>query len=125
MKILVDENVPMMAVQQLRDEGHNVLDIRGTPDEGMEDETLWQMTQREKRLFITTDKGFSQYRNEKHHGILIIRLRQPNRQKIHQRIMHAINEFKAEDWPGLLIVMRDVVQSSWRVDDKENGRAEL
>ena len=119
MKILVDENVPMMTVQQLRDEGHNVLDIRGTPDEGMEDETLWQMTQREKRLFITTDKGFSQYRNEKHHGILIIRLRQPNRQKIHQRVMQAITQFQEKDWSGLLVVMRDAVQSSWRFEDRE------
>ena len=125
MNIFVDENIPLMTVQVLREEGHDVLDIRGTPDEGMEDETLWNMIQREKRLLITTDKGFTQYRNASHNGILIIRLRQPNRQKIHQRIMHAINEFKAEDWPGLLIVMRDVVQSSWRVDDKENGRAEL
>ena len=125
MNIFVDENIPLMTVQVLREEGHDVLDIRGTPDEGMEDETLWNMSQREKRLLITTDKGFTQYRNDSHYGILIIRLRQPNRQKIHQRIMHAINEFKAEDWPGLLIVMRDVVQSSWREDDKENGRAEL
>lgn len=119
MKIFVDENIPLMTAQLLREEGHDVLDIRGTPDEGMEDETLWNMIQREERLLITTDKGFTQYRNESHHGILIIRLRQPNRQKIHQRVMHAIDQFKAEGWSGLLVVMRDVVQSSWRFDNRE------
>jgi predicted nuclease of predicted toxin-antitoxin system len=56
MKILVDENIPLMTVQVLREHGHDVLDIRGTPDEGMEDETLWQMTQKEERLFITNDR---------------------------------------------------------------------
>ncbi len=59
MKIFVDENIPLMTVQELREEGHDVLDIRRTPDEGMEDEALWDMIQREKRLLITTDKGFS------------------------------------------------------------------
>jgi len=119
MKIFVDENIPLMTVQVLCEEGHDVLDIRGTPNKGMEDEALWNMIQREERLLVTTDKGFTQYRNDSHHGILIIRLRQPNRQKIHQRVMQAINQFKAEDWSGLLVVMRDVVQSSWRFDDRE------
>ncbi len=33
------------------------LDSRGTPDEGMDDETLWRTIQRDGRLLITTDKG--------------------------------------------------------------------
>lgn len=119
MRIFVDENIPMMTVQALRDNGHDVLDIRGTPDEGMEDVFLWNLVKSEERLLITTDKGFAQYRNEPHYGILIIRLRQPNRQKIHQRIMYAINHYKTEDWHGLMVVMRDVVQSSWRFEDSE------
>jgi hypothetical protein len=77
------------------------------------------MIQGEERLFVTTDKGFTRYRNESHHGILIIRLRQPNRKKIHQRVMHAINQFKEKDWSGLLVVMRDVVQSLWRFEHRE------
>jgi predicted nuclease of predicted toxin-antitoxin system len=81
MKIFVDENIPLMTVQALRADGHDVLDIRGTPDEGMDDETLWKTIQREGRLLITTDKGFAQHRNSSHCGILIVRLRQPNRQK--------------------------------------------
>ncbi len=119
MKIFVDENIPLMTVQALREDGHDVLDIRGTPDEGMDDETIWKTIQREGRLLITTDKGFAQHRNSSHFGILIVRLRQPNRQKIHQRIMNAIAQFKAEDWSGFLVVIRDVVQSSWRFEDTE------
>ena len=72
MKIIVDENIPLMTVQTLCGMGHGVLDIRGTPDEGMHDDPLWEMAQREERLLITTDKGFTQYRYARHHGVLIV-----------------------------------------------------
>lgn len=121
MKIFVDENIPSMTAEYLREKGHDVLDIRGTQKEGMADDILWKLLQQEKRLLITTDKGFIQHRNEPHHGILIIRLRQPNRHKIHQRVIHAMSQFSEKEWPGLLVVMRDVVQSIWKLDlDKRN-----
>lgn len=91
MKIFVDENIPSITGQTLPDLGHGVLDIRGTPEEGMPDDILWQRIQNEKRLIITTDKGFSRYRNESHYGILIIRLKEANRGKIHRRDMQAMN----------------------------------
>lgn len=114
MKIFVDENIPLTTVKQLRSKGFDVTDIRGTPDQGMIDELLWKRTQKEKRLLITTDKGFSICRYEDHYGILIIRLKQPTRLKIHQHIMQAIAKYSEQDWPGLLVVMRDSVQSTWR-----------
>ena len=55
MKILVDEHIPLMTVQVLPTMGYDVRDIRGTPDEGMQDDALWEMAQREERLLITTD----------------------------------------------------------------------
>ena len=114
MKIFVDENSPLITVKQLRSKGFDVTDIRGTPDQGMTDELLWKRTQKENRRLITTDKGFTIYRHEAHYGILIIRLKQPTRLKIHQHIMQAIAKYSEQDWPGLLVVMRDSVQSTWR-----------
>jgi len=114
MKIFVDENFPSITVNHLRSKGFDVTDIRGTPDQGMIDELLWKRTQKEKRLLITTDKGFTIYRHEAHYGILIIRLKQPTRLKIHQHIMQAITKYSEQDWPSLLVVMRDSVQSTWR-----------
>lgn len=114
MKILVDENIPSMTVAALRTLGYDVLDIRGTPDEGISDPELWPKCQGESRLLITTDKGFSKHRNEPHHGILIVRLKQPNRIKIHQRVMQAINQFEENEWKDLLVVMRDAVQAVWK-----------
>ena len=46
----VDEHIPLMTVQALPMMGHDVRDIRGTPDEGMQDDALWEMAQREERL---------------------------------------------------------------------------
>ena len=57
MKGAVDETIPLMTVHALRAMGHDVRDMRGTPEEGMEDGSLWDMVQRDERLLITTDKG--------------------------------------------------------------------
>jgi predicted nuclease of predicted toxin-antitoxin system len=113
MKILVDEHVPLMTVAALREAGHDVRDIRGTKNEGMDDVSLWKLTQRESRLLITTDAGFVQYRSTLHHGLLIVRLKQPNRLRIHERIMQALRQVPEKKWPGLLMVMRDIAQSAW------------
>ena len=117
MKIFVDENIPNRSVEELRALGHDVLDIRGTANQGMEDDVLWTLLLREQRLLITTDKGFAQHRQEAHQGILIVRLRQPNEAKIHDRVMRALRQFPAADWPGLLVVMRDTIQSVSRAGE--------
>jgi predicted nuclease of predicted toxin-antitoxin system len=53
MKILVDENIPSITVQELRRLGHDVLDVRGTPQQGIEDVELWRLAQFQERLLIT------------------------------------------------------------------------
>ncbi len=114
MKILVDENIPNITVHELRAMRHDVLDIRGTERQGMFDDELWPFAQAERRMLVTTDKGFCERRDEQHFGVLVVRLRQPNEQRIHARIMGAFRQFGESDWPGLLVVMRDTVQSVHR-----------
>jgi predicted nuclease of predicted toxin-antitoxin system len=121
MKILVDENIPSMTVRALLGLGHDVADIRGTPDQGAEDEILWKKVQSAQRILITTDKGFSRYRDVNHFGILIVRLRQPNRKKIHDRVLRALAQFTPGEWPGMLLVVRDTVQSISRRSVQEAG----
>ena len=114
MKIFVDENIPMMTVKELLRLGHEVVDIRGTEKEGMADEDIWEMAQKTGCLLVTTDKGFANNRYEKHNGILIIRLKQPNRIKIHQKIMKAISLFKEKKWQGLTVIMQDTYHTVWK-----------
>lgn len=118
MKILVDENIPRMTIAALRNSQHDVKEIHGTDSQGISDDKVWQVCQRESRLLITTDKGFSRFRNEKHYGILIIRLNQPNRKKIHERVMLVFSQRKSHDWIGLMVVMRDHFQSSTKAKGK-------
>jgi predicted nuclease of predicted toxin-antitoxin system len=113
-RILADENVPLQTVQALRELGHDVRDVRGTPDEGISDDRLWQIAMREGRLLISTDRGFAERRGENHYGILLVCLHQPNRQKIHDRVMEGVREVAEADWPGLLLTMRDNVRGIWR-----------
>lgn len=119
MRIIVDENIPLMTANELRFLGHNVMDIRGTDLEGIDDEELWKIVLKEKRLLVSTDKGFVQNRHEKHFGILIIRLKQPNRLKIHQKVMKGISLFNEKDWPRMTVVMQDIFHSTWK--RKERG----
>jgi predicted nuclease of predicted toxin-antitoxin system len=120
MKILADENIPRMTVQQLRDLRHDVRDVRGTPEQGVPDPDLWTAAMTEGRALITTDRGFTEYRRMDHQGILIVRLRQPNRRKIHQAVMLALGRFEESEWPGLLLVVRDATLSVSR----KGGRIE-
>jgi predicted nuclease of predicted toxin-antitoxin system len=118
MKILVDENIPAATAAELREQGYDVLDIRGTSDQGIADPELWQKAVQEKRLLITTDKGFAEHRDEQHYGLLIIRLKQPSSVKIHQRVLQALRRYAANQWPGLMVVVRDTFQSAWKSHHK-------
>ena len=118
MKILVDENIPRMTVTALRSAGHDVLDVRGTEDQGVLDEQIWQMALQQERLLVSTDKGFVHWRDDAHFGLLVVRLRRPNGLEIHRRVMSALAQFSTESWPGLVVVMRDAVQSVWRASEK-------
>lgn len=123
MRIYVDENIPAITVRALRELGHEVFDHRGTPREGIADQELWEIAQFQKCLFITTDKGFANKRNEKHYGVIIVRLRRPNRYKIHERVMRAVNQFQENEWPGRIAVVRDNVQSIWSEGSVHNKQS--
>ena len=109
-----------MTVDGLRTFGHDVKDIRGTSDQGVADSDLWGLALAESRVLITTDKGFTQYRSVPHHGILVVRLRQPNRHKIHNSVMHVIERFPEAEWPNLLVVIRDTTMSTSRTPSERS-----
>jgi hypothetical protein len=69
---------------------------------------IWQIVEKQKRMLITTDKGFANYRDEPHHGIIIVRLRQPNRKKIHFCVLQTFIAYKESEWKGLMVIVRDI-----------------
>lgn len=120
MRVLVDENIPRITVDALSASGLDVKDVRGTFREGACDSDLWALALAESRILITTDKGFAEYRSMLHHGILIVRLRQPNRLKIHRAIMRVIERFSEKEWSNVLVVIRDTSVSISRADSERN-----
>jgi len=114
MKILVDENIPKITVHEIKKKHPDTKDIRGTKDEGIGDDKIWEMAKREDRLLITTDKGFSKYRYQKHNGIVLILLKQPTLNKIHQRILTTLEEYSESEWKDRLVIVKDTVKSTWR-----------
>lgn len=114
MRILVDENIPRLTVDSLRGLGHEVKDLRGTSLQGLPDPELWEIAIVEARLLVTTDKGFAAYRTAAHCGILVVRLRQPNRQRINNAVMQALQRFQETEWPNRLVVVRDTTLSTSR-----------
>jgi predicted nuclease of predicted toxin-antitoxin system len=122
-KVLVDENIPRRTVNWLIERGHDVKDVRRTPQEGLDDAELWELAQREKRLLITTDRGFLIYRNNSHRGVLVVLLSQPARLRIHRKIMKVFEQFAPEEWLGLPVRARDNLQSISRWRNVDEGGA--
>ena len=113
MRILVDENIPLMTVVSLRCLGHDVRDVRGSSEQGKPDADLWALAQREERLVISTDKGFAARRDRRHFGAMVVRLRRPNRRRIHERVLYALAAIAEKDWLGRVVTLRDRVMSVW------------
>ncbi len=117
MRIVVDENIPRRTVSELRTRGHEVIDVRGSSEEGVDDDALWQKAQRNQALFITTDKGFARFRGQEHWGVLIIRLRQPNVKRIHNRVIQVLEYFNRTDWRNMVVIARDTVLRWWHPNE--------
>lgn len=59
MRILADENFPLVAVEALQQQGHNVIWIRNdTP--GVSDRVILARAQAENRIIVTFDKDFGE-----------------------------------------------------------------
>ena len=114
MRIFVDENIPKVTVDYLKGAGHDVLDLRSRAQEGLSDDDVWAVVGNQKRLLITTDKGFLTRRRDVHSGVLVILLRQPNSRRINEKVVQAIQHFESEQWPGMAVVMRDRFMTIWK-----------
>ena len=101
MRIKLDENIPTSLVGALADLGHEVDSVPMESLAGEPDDVVWKATRTESRFFVTQDLDFSDVRDfapGTHDGILVVRLRQPGREALFNRI---IEMFRNEDISGL------------------------
>ena len=110
MTIVIDENIPNRTIKALAGQQHDLIVMANSSEKGASDERVWMIAQQAQGLLITTDKGFVR-RPSPHSGILVIRLRQPNTERIHERVMYAMGHFAQSSWPNQVVVIRDQTMS--------------
>ncbi|MGC1485257.1 MAG: DUF5615 family PIN-like protein [Candidatus Acidiferrum sp.] len=107
MKIKLDENLPSSLAIPLGSLGH---DVHTSQDEGLAghlDSEVWGAAQKESRFLITQDLDFSDLRRfspGSHHGILLVRLRSPDRKSLIWRVTELFQAEDISDWAGCFVV---------------------
>lgn len=110
MKFLLDENFPKAAHAYLSGLGHATFDLRGTPDEGCDDKRVLERAIAEHAILLTTDRDFFHTigaETPNHPGIVVVALKQPNRERILDRLDWIINHFTPDVFPGRVFQLRD------------------
>ncbi len=107
MRIKLDENLPVRLAHELTALGN---DVDTVPNEGLRGEAdpeIWDATQRAQRFLITQDLDFSDLRKfapGSHCGILLIRLRDPSRRHLTERVRQVFATEAVESWTGAFVV---------------------
>jgi predicted nuclease of predicted toxin-antitoxin system len=74
---LVDEDVPRSTARVLRDAGFDAVDVRDVGLRGKSDQLVFDYAQRENRLLVTCDLGFSnivKFPPSQSVGLLVVRI---------------------------------------------------
>jgi predicted nuclease of predicted toxin-antitoxin system len=110
MKIKLDENLPLSLLSSLEALGHDIDTVPGEKLAGKNDGVIWTAAQTEKRFLITQDLDFSDIRKFQpgsHHGIMIVRLHEPSRMALAQRVESVFACENVDDWARCFIVVTD------------------
>ena len=110
MKFLLDENFPKAAEKLLIELGHEVFDVRGTELQGTDDNSLFELAQRKNAVLLPTDRDFYhtvplKYSN--HFGVVVIALKQPNREAILRRLRWFISTDLLTTVKNTVYLLRD------------------
>src|ERR1700751_5606446 len=103
MKIKLDENLPVRLTVFLAGLDHDVHTVADENLSGGSDRDVWEAAQRDERFVITQDLDFSDLRRfapGTHHGILLVRLRSPDRQSLIRRIREVFQHEEVGSWIG-------------------------
>jgi predicted nuclease of predicted toxin-antitoxin system len=110
MKVKLDENVSSHAAAPLRAFGHDVDSVFEERLSGADDATVWAAAQREQRLLVTLDLDFSDVRKfmpGTHFGIILLRLRDPSRRAVEDRVLSLFRNGDVVSWQGCFVVATD------------------
>jgi predicted nuclease of predicted toxin-antitoxin system len=107
MKVKLDENLPVSLSVILLGFHHDVHTVADENLSGGSDREVWDAAQREGRFLITQDLDFSDLRRfvpGTHCGILLVRLRSPDRASLIQRVREVFEHEDVGRWAGCFVV---------------------
>jgi predicted nuclease of predicted toxin-antitoxin system len=110
MKIKLDENLPSDLADLFVSESHDVHTVPMELLNGQDDQTIFKAAISEGRILLTQDLDFSDVRVFKpgtHPGIVLIRLRDPSRRRMVERIRKILQTEAIESWEGCFVVITD------------------
>jgi predicted nuclease of predicted toxin-antitoxin system len=106
MRIKLDENLPFRLVSVLTELGHDVDTVPSERIAGKDDAVVWQASQAGQRFLVTQDLDFSdvrKYTPGTHHGLLLVRLPQPGRAALFEKIATLFQVEDVENWGGCMV----------------------
>jgi predicted nuclease of predicted toxin-antitoxin system len=110
MRIKLDENIPYRLAEFLKQIGHDVDTVYEEGLNGNTDEAIWEAVKQNDRFLITQDLDFAdihQFAPGTHAGILILRLREPGRENLFQRMLSVFQNEEVESWHRCFVVITD------------------
>jgi predicted nuclease of predicted toxin-antitoxin system len=106
-RIKLDENMPDRLVAVLTELGHDVDTVLSEQIAGQDDDVVWRATQAASRFLVTQDLDFSnvkQFVPGTHFGLLLVRLPQPGRNALFERVSALFHEEDVESWARCLVI---------------------
>jgi predicted nuclease of predicted toxin-antitoxin system len=106
-RIKLDENLPLRLSCILSQQGHEIDTVLQEGLAGQDDAHVWQAAQTASRFFITQDLDFSDVRRflpGTHHGLLLVRLRDPGRNALVKRVRNLFQTEDVEAWKQCFVV---------------------
>ena len=111
MKLKLDENLPARLIEGLAKFGHDVDSVPQEALTGQPDTKVWAASQKAQRFLITQDLDFSDVRRfapGTHYGILLVRLSNPSRRRLIDRILSIFATEAVETWKECFVVVTDL-----------------
>lgn len=96
MRFLIDANIRLSVSVFLKEEGHDVRVLAGTPDHDLSDKEVLSLAVSEKRIILTNDKDFGTlifFQRRKHSGVVLFRLTDESGEHYQKRLEHALGHF--------------------------------
>jgi predicted nuclease of predicted toxin-antitoxin system len=109
-RIKLDENLPAILAELLTELGHDADTVPQEALAGKSDPEVWRAAQDAKRFLITQDLDFADLRRFEpgtHCGILLVRLSNPSRRHLIERIHSVFRTEAVETWQECFVVATD------------------